>query len=72
MAVGAFAETVIRGFFAYHPDAVWPSTFTQKALDGMLLTSAPRGFVGKLSNIKTPFGLVTITSSEVGLSIALQ
>ena len=70
MAVGAFADAVMRGFFGYHPDAVWPSEFSQHALDGMLLRpKAARGFTGSLRNLSTPFGLVVITSGAEGLSI---
>ena len=73
MAVGAFADTVFRGFFGYHPDAIWPSEFSQEALDRMIFDpKTPRGFNGKLNNLMTPFGPATIVSSEGGLSISLQ
>ena len=73
MAVGAFVDAVVRGFFGYHPPPLWPSTFTQGALDATLLQpGSARGFSGKLRNLRTPFGLATITSGEQGLSIKLQ
>jgi hypothetical protein len=73
MAVGAFADAVVRGFFGYHPDAVWATGFTQQALDGQLLNPrGDRGFRGSLKNVRTPFGLATITSGPRGLSIALN
>eukprot|EP00040_Diaphanoeca_grandis_P021873 m.116789 g.116789 ORF g.116789 m.116789 type:complete len:861 (+) comp28539_c0_seq1:178-2760(+) len=72
MAVGAFCDSIIRGLFAYHPDMQWPSKFSQEALNGMLLSQQPRGFNGTLSNVRTPFGLVSITSDEGGLRIELQ
>jgi hypothetical protein len=73
MAVGAFADAVVRGFFGYHPPPIWPSEFSQAALDGTLLRPrAPRGFQGRLRNLQTPFGLATITSGESGLTVALQ
>ena len=73
MAVGAFADAVVRGFFGYHPPPVWPSQFSQEALDRTLLhPKVPRGFEGRLRNLQTPFGLATISSGADGLSIALQ
>lgn len=73
MAVGAFADAVLRGLFGYHPPPLWPSSFTQEALDSALLNRmSPRGFIGHLRNLRTPFGLATITSGPEGLSIALQ
>ena len=72
MAVGAFADAVIRGFFGWHPDPVWPELFSQGALDGMLMQPGnPRGFNGKL-HVRTPYGLATVTSGPAGLSAALQ
>ena len=73
MAVGAFADAVLRGFFGYHPPPLWPSAFSQGALDAALLRpNAPRGFLGSLRGLQTPFGLATITSGPHGLSIRLQ
>ena len=73
MAVGAFADATIRGFFGYHPPPIWPSVFSQAALNEVLLQPhAPRGFSGQLQNLRTPFGLATITSGLGGLTIALQ
>jgi hypothetical protein len=52
---------------------LWPSEFSQAALDGMLFSAnSPRGFEGSLSNVRTPFGLATIMSGASGLSIKLQ
>jgi hypothetical protein len=73
MAVGAFADAVLRGFFGYHPPPVWPAAFSQAALDGALMRpGVARGFGGTLRNLRTPFGLATITSGPRGLSIARQ
>eukprot|EP01050_Picozoa_sp_SAG11_P047487 SAG11_NODE_24896_length_366_cov_1.168539_1_plen_83_part_00 len=73
MAVGAFADAVVRGFFGYHPPPIWPAQFSQAALESTLLQpSVPRGFSGKLRNLPTPFGLAVITSSPHGLSIELE
>ena len=78
MAVGAFFDGIVRGLFGYQPDMLWPDassseTEKQAALDATLLAPrAPRGFAGKLSNLRTPLGLATITSDSAGLSIALQ
>lgn len=73
MAVGAFADAIIRGFFGYHPEPIWPSNFTQAALGAMFLRpDAPRGFTGHLRNLKTPFGLVTVSSGPDGLKATLQ
>jgi len=73
MAVGAFADAVVRGLFGYHPPPVWPSEFSQAALDSALLPAkGSRGFKGKLRNLRTPFGLATISSDAAGLSIRLQ
>jgi hypothetical protein len=72
-AVGAFVDAIIRGFFGYHPDMVWPSKFSQQALDRtLLMPGSPRGFTGSLTNVRTPFGLVTITSGPGGLGIKRQ
>jgi len=70
----------VRGFFAYHPPPLWPAEFSQAALDAALLhgastergQAANRGFIGQLRNLRTPFGLATITSGIHGVSIALQ
>eukprot|EP00040_Diaphanoeca_grandis_P030960 m.184217 g.184217 ORF g.184217 m.184217 type:complete len:635 (+) comp32181_c5_seq16:689-2593(+) len=74
---GSFFESILRGFFGYHPPLQWKSTRDpQAALDATLVREAvqgPRGFVGKLTNLQTPFGLATITSDATqGLSIKLQ
>ena len=36
MAVGAFVDAVVRGFFGYHPPLLWPDEFSQSALDSTL------------------------------------
>lgn len=73
VATGAFVDAVIRGLFGYHPDMVWPTAFSQQALDGMLFRpSEGRGFSGHLSNLRTPWGTASITSDETGVRIGLD
>jgi hypothetical protein len=36
MAVGAFVDAIVRGFFGYHPPLLWPDEFSQSALDSTL------------------------------------
>ena len=82
MAVGAFVDAVVRGFFSYHPPPLWPTEFSQSALDDALFhrsareeprgQGVDRGFRGKLRNVRTPFGLATLTSGPEGVTIVLQ
>lgn len=73
MAVGAFADAIIRGIFSYHPPPVWPTEFSQEILDSTLMNrQSVRGFTGTLSNVRTPFGVADIHSGPSGLSISLQ
>lgn len=45
----------------------------QEALTAALFDpTTPRGFTGQLTNLRTPLGLATITSSAGELSIKLQ
>lgn len=70
---GAFFDAIVRGFFGYHPPPIWGTGDPQSLLDKALyVTGTGRGFEGKLTNLRTPVGLATITSSPAGLSIELQ
>lgn len=77
---GAFFDSILRGFFGYHPDMQWPdlgpepsATAVNSALTGMLFDpTTDRGFQGSLSNLRTPLGDVTVSSTAQGLSIKLQ
>jgi hypothetical protein len=76
---GSFFDAILRGFFGYHPDIQWPAVdksdkaSIQRALIAALFDpTTPRGFEGTLSNLRTPVGMATITSSSSGLTIALQ
>jgi len=84
---GSFFDAVVRGFFGYHAPMQWAGAGSsagdeggngakatpQEALDKSLVSMLPRGFEGTLSNLRTPFGLATITSDkEKGVSIKLQ
>ena len=84
---GSFFDAVVRGFFGYHAPMQWAGAgssagdeggngakaMPQEALDKSLVSKLPRGFEGTLSNLRTPFGLATITSDkEKGVSIKLQ
>jgi len=57
---GSFAETTIRELFGYQPD------FVQ---DTFIPDSRPRGFQGKLLNVRQDGRLYNITSSEQGLEM---
>lgn len=65
---GSFVDSIIRGFFGYHPSMFWTSNLT----DTLHKPHQARGFTGTLSNLRTPLGLATITSNNNGLSIHLQ
>jgi hypothetical protein len=86
---GSFFDAVVRGFFGYHAPLQWETAGASAdgddgkshartpadVLKSALIHNAatPRGFVGKLSNLRTPYGLATITSdAAAGLSIELQ
>ena len=58
----------------YHAPLQWDGGApVQEQLDGTLHNAkTSRGFVGELSNLRTPHGLATIKSGAAGLSIALQ
>jgi hypothetical protein len=58
---GAFAETIIRGFFGYQPD-----------LSGSLLASdsKPRGFQGQLLHVRQGRQLFNISSTDHGLQVS--
>ena len=52
---------------------VWGAGDADVELKKALLNpTQPRGFKGQLQNVRTPFGLATLTSSDSGVSIALQ
>eukprot|EP00039_Didymoeca_costata_P004349 m.72778 g.72778 ORF g.72778 m.72778 type:complete len:733 (-) comp12357_c0_seq3:125-2323(-) len=71
---GSFHDAIVRGFFGYHPTLqTWPSGKDLNFLNSTLLNpNTDPGFKGTLSNLRTPFGLATITASESGLTISLQ
>ena len=70
---GAFFDAILRGFFGYHPPPMWGHGDAQKLLDSALYdATSARGFLGSLTNLHTPVGLVTITSGADGLSVKLQ
>ena len=70
---GSFFDAILRGFFGYHPPMVWGAGDADVELKKALLNpTQPRGFKGQLQNVRTPFGLATLTSSDSGVSIALQ
>ena len=70
---GSFFDAILRGFFGYHPPMVWGAGDAENELPKALLNpTQPRGFQGKLQNVRTPFGLVTLSSTGNGVSIALQ
>lgn len=73
---GAFADVVVRSLFGYSPAMQWPPAGGGEPAGDvaaqLLRASAPRGFDGRLSNVRTPLGLATITSSDAGLSVAMQ
>ena len=58
----------------FHAPLQWlAASSPQEALTAALHEhSTPKGFVGELSNLRTPFGLATISSGTGGLSIKLQ
>jgi hypothetical protein len=58
---GAFAETIIRGFFGYQPD-----------LAGSILAadSKPRGFQGQLLHVRQGRQLFNIISTDHGLQVS--
>jgi hypothetical protein len=57
---GAFAETIVRGFFGYQPD------FLKKTL---VPDARPRGFQGQLSDVRQDGRLYSVTSSQQGLQV---
>jgi hypothetical protein len=59
-AGGAFAETIIRGFFGYQPDFVD---------NKMIFDNRPRGFEGELFNVRQDGRLYDITSGKKGIEI---
>jgi hypothetical protein len=76
---GAFFDAILRGFFGYHAPLQWGPTgggagAAQRDLDAALSNAAaPRGFSGRLANLRTPHGLVTITAdAATGLSVRVQ
>jgi hypothetical protein len=60
---GAFAETIIRGFFGYQPDFL-----TQT----LVRDPRPRGFEGRLLNVRQGGRLVNLASSKQGLVTSPQ
>eukprot|EP00117_Sycon_ciliatum_P012894 scpid45499/ scgid13774/ len=67
---GSFFDAVLRGFFGYHPPMLWPGGERQDVLNAALAgKSKARGFTGTLTNLRTPFGLATISAGPTGLSI---
>ena len=82
---GSFFDAIVRGFFGYHAPLQWTDVGDSQSAVHAALTAAlhtatggeddsgSRGFVGTLSNLRTPYGLATINASaETGLSIELQ
>lgn len=68
---GSFFDAIVRGFFGYHAPLQWGSD-ASSLHQALLNPATPRGFVGELSNVRTPFGLATIKSDSTGTSIKLQ
>ena len=67
---GSFFDAIVRGFFGYHAPLQWgddPTELQQRAI-----VPGPRGFTGKLVNLRTPFGLATLTSGDAGVTATLQ
>jgi hypothetical protein len=74
---GSFFDSIVRGFFGYHAPLQWgdagAGSSAQEQLTAALNNpSMDRGFVGSLSNLRTPHGLATITAGAEGLVIKLQ
>jgi hypothetical protein len=74
---GSFFDSIVRGFFGYHAPLQWGGAGVGSSAQEQLMAalhnpSTDRGFVGSLSNLRTPHGLATITSSTEGLAIKLQ
>jgi hypothetical protein len=74
---GSFFDAVVRGFFGFHAPLQWGGAVGAHSVQEQLTAAlnnptADRGFVGSLSNLRTPHGLATITSGEQGLNIKLQ
>ena len=72
---GSFFDAVVRGFFGYHAPLQWGGVGSGTAQDELTAAlnnpGTDRGFVGALSNLRTPHGLATISSGLKGLSIKL-
>ena len=71
---GSFFDATLRGLFGYHAPVQWlgaapPHAQLTAALHN---PSVPRGFIGELQNLRTPFGLATLKSTATGTTIALQ
>jgi hypothetical protein len=73
---GSFFDAIVRGFFGYHAPLQWGGVGGGSAQDELTAAlhnaEVDRGFVGTLSNLRTPHGLATIVSGPKGLSIKLQ
>lgn len=57
---GSFAETIIRGFFGYQPDLLWPT---------LVPDARPRGFSGQLLNVWHQGRLFDLTSDSQGIKV---
>ena len=74
---GSFFDAILRGFFGFHAPLAWPTAsdpaHAEAILNGMLNNRfSPRGFSGKLNNLRTPFGSATITAdAKRGLKMNL-
>jgi hypothetical protein len=58
---GSFAETIIRGFFGYHPDLLKHT---------LVPDPRPRGFEGQLLDMRQDSRLYSITSDRQGIQVA--
>eukprot|EP00759_Apiculatamorpha_spiralis_P009917 PhF_6_TR16992/c2_g1_i1/m.25705 len=69
-AVAAIVDAYVRSVFGWRPDWIWSNdkTPSQAIQEALFLPNVSRGVEGVLSFVRTPYGLINITSSTDGLS----